>query len=607
MRFLTIICLALMFSLAVAVTEKEIISSGKFYYGECTSDDESEAREKAMQRLSENISVTISSDFEDYLQESNGEVEAKTRSIINSYSNITLRNLQPLKKIKGAEYYYMFYIHHDSLQVLYDERKNMICDIYNNAERMCLENNISGALQYYYYSIVLMNSIPESIIAYKNENLRTIIPAKIKKILSGITFTLIKDEKDEETRLLIFEVVYNGKPVSQLEFTYLERNSEFSTVVRDGKAVCKLTGPSIDYKELDIKLEYKFSKEKDIIREVDQLWNVVLRPGFEESKRTLSLSKATPEKITTDKKTKDTKTQGFTFKCNDLQPCPLADKIYEETARFLKILNDADPGKINTAFSNDSFLKEKLTSLMEYNSPEVISNSIQVTVNPVAEGWELRRIPVYCRYKTLNKQSTEYLVLDFNDEGKLQDVNFSIYNQLYEQIVDSKMIEREKEEKLIIIKFLEKYRTAYLDRDMKVLERIFADQAVIIVGRELETKNATAKYQYSKLDESQPDIEYLKMNKEEYLNRQRRIFNNQQDIHLVFNTLDISRKNNDCSVYGIAMRQMYNSTGYSDEGHLFLLVDFEGNEPLIYVRSWQPQEWSREQILQMANFKLLGE
>ena len=44
------------------------------------------------------------------------------------------------------------------------------------------------------------------------------------------------------------------------------------------------------------------------------------------------------------------------------------------------------------------------------------------------------------------------------------------------------------------------------------------------------------------------------------------------------------------------MRQTYRSTGYGDEGYLFLLIDFNpdtlSNDPLIYVRAWQPNEWS---------------
>jgi len=50
------------------------------------------------------------------------------------------------------------------------------------------------------------------------------------------------------------------------------------------------------------------------------------------------------------------------------------------------------------------------------------------------------------------------------------------------------------------------------------------------------------------------------------------------------------------------MRQHYNSTSYSDEGYLFLLVDFNEEFPKICVRTWQPQEWSEEKLIKLSNY-----
>ena len=54
------------------------------------------------------------------------------------------------------------------------------------------------------------------------------------------------------------------------------------------------------------------------------------------------------------------------------------------------------------------------------------------------------------------------------------------------------------------------------------------------------------------------------------------------------------------------MRQSYASTSYADEGYLFLLIDFEpdtlSNDPLIYVRAWQPNAWSKEEMIRTGDF-----
>ncbi len=57
-------------------------------------------------------------------------------------------------------------------------------------------------------------------------------------------------------------------------------------------------------------------------------------------------------------------------------------------------------------------------------------------------------------------------------------------------------------------------------------------------------------------------------------------------------------------VYGVEMRQSYNSTTYSDEGYLFLLIDFSERDPLIYVRAWQPNEWNDSALVRTANFRI---
>ncbi len=79
-----------------------------------------------------------------------------------------------------------------------------------------------------------------------------------------------------------------------------------------------------------------------------------------------------------------------------------------------------------------------------------------------------------------------------------------------------------------------------------------------------------------------------------------------QDIFLDFSSLNIIRKNNQPSIYGVEMRQTYKSTTYGDEGYLFLLIDFEpdtlSENPLIYVRAWQPNAWNPEEIIKTSDF-----
>ncbi len=133
---------------------------------------------------------------------------------------------------------------------------------------------------------------------------------------------------------------------------------------------------------------------------------------------------------------------------------------------------------------------------------------------------------------------------------------------------------------------------------------MFAEDAIIIIGRKLERRKLPENaVRYEKLG-AQPDHDYLRLSKERYLQRQKQIFVQNQDISLDFSTFNIIKKNDQDSVYGVEMRQSYTSTTYGDEGYLFLLVDFREKDPLIYVRAWQPNAWSSDELIRTANFKI---
>ena len=102
----------------------------------------------------------------------------------------------------------------------------------------------------------------------------------------------------------------------------------------------------------------------------------------------------------------------------------------------------------------------------------------------------------------------------------------------------------------------------------------------------------------------QPDYEFIRLTKQKYMSRLKQVFQLQKDIFLNFGTFRIIKKSNAPDVYGVEMRQSYASTTYSDEGYLFLLIDFSEHDPLIYVRAWQPQQWDDSALVRTSNFRI---
>jgi len=520
---------------------------------------------------------------------------------VNTYTGASFSNLKPLvERDKKGDYIFLYYIHKNDLEKEFDERKKLIYDIYETANEALTQANISRSLQYYYYSLILLNSIPERNVVYKGVNLRSEIPLRIQSVLDNVKIYYDGDaEVSESLRTVKLRLEFEGKPVQLLDFSYLERGSEYRNTAREGRAACDLAGASVTYTSLDIEIEYRFDDEKECIPLVAELWKGVRKPTFN-NRRKVSFEKTAPKKRAAQPKL--VAGQHSVVLTNQVE-CPVEREIKQELDIFLDALGSKDSSQLTKTYGEDKFLKDKLSAFTKFNRPDLIDQHFNVELHKTWDGWEIRGIPVTCRYPTIDSQSVEYLVLDFDNEGRLVDLNFNVFNELHNSYVtpDTTSVE-ERLQKQTIVKFLEKYRTAFMNRDIETLDKIFSDKAVIIVGRLLEPGEAKKAYGLEKEFEQ---VEYLKFTKQEYLDRQKQIFRQQRDIHLGFNTFRILKKDRNTDVYGISMRQQYASSGYADEGHLFLLIDFMDKDPLIYIRSWQPAEWSEEQMLNMSDFNVL--
>ena len=570
-----------------------------YYYGEAVDEDRETASDLALMRLSRDIEVKVESSYNHIIQESGSGSDEFMEVVVRVVTQNEFRNLRPLiNRLSNGQYSVLYYLHSDELNKIYEVRKNEIFTMYRTANEAELRTDLMTSLQLYYYCLILMNALPDKIVEYENDNLRLVIPIRVQSILNTVRFYYdgdLEDAKDKRTILLSVE--YKGKPVQSLEFEYIEGGQPNISRVRDGRATCDLFDSSGAFTHLEIHLEYRYGGARNRFPSVERLWQVVSRPSFDnfikldlrDSRQKRDVSKAA-----------SSAKNGFNLHSNTSVSPKLKQEILKQTDDFLKIISS---GEIKTAYKNDPFLNDKLNSLFKYNNPRLIDKDFQLDINPTWTGWELRYIPVSCKYKSLATDAVEYLVLDFDKDGKLVDVGFNIFNELYDNFVDVESLStQDRQHRQVIVKFLEKYRTAYMNRDMQTLEKIFSDDAVIIVGRVLQEAKSVRAYELNK-DEEQ--IEYLQFTKQEYLNRQKQIFQRQQDIYLGFNTFNILKKDDDTSIYGISMRQQYDSSTYSDEGHLFLLIDFLEKDPTIYVRSWQPGEWTEDEMTSMSDFIIL--
>lgn len=249
-------------------------------------------------------------------------------------------------------------------------------------------------------------------------------------------------------------------------------------------------------------------------------------------------------------------------------------------------LNGQRPGQ-NREYTENSFSSALLE--MWDSAPFYIDE--ETLILRLAElpggGYEIRDIPLM--FKVPGEQAHyEEAVVEFTPEGKLRDIRIALpihrFNQLMDQgdgVVD---INRRRH----ILAFVEQFRTAYNRKDLDFIEQVFSDEALIIVGNVVESSGERSPYEQQ--------VQYLRQSKSEYIDRLSGVFERNEWIEVTFEELALVRHPGHDYLYGVSLQQQYSSETYSDEGYLFLLIDFQNEErPLIHVRTWQPLYETPEQ------------
>ena len=586
-----------------------IKNSGDYYWGEATAESIDRAQDLAYDRLTKMIAVKVSSTFENIITERGDDLNQTVKQIIKTYSISTFKNVDRYQWPTDDGYYLFLYLKKSEVQKITEERKKLIYNIYENAQQLEKNNDYAYALKSYYFATVLMASIPEQIITYNDVNLTTAIPARINGIIANTRFMLTLNlkltNKEREIRL---KVLVGNKPAKSMEFSFWDGNNQQNVNTRDGEAIIRLYGASVNFDKLDVRIKYKFYECRSEIKAVDELWDLVKLPSFKNKKK-IDLNKPAEPKIakiehpkrTVDNQLQDYTSSTFKIKINNRENSLVTDKIGKEVLILLQLIDDHNIQGIRKRYAKDPYIVKKLEAILKYNDISVVDKEIEADLNKFFNGWEVREVRVFTDYSSIRKQTTESLIIDFDKDGNLYDINFGILESLYDSFRELGNRNGDWQNRQVIIKFTEKYRTAFLTRDMDMLDSLFAEEAIIIVGRKLK-KNKMK--DVSQINAQLPEIEYLRMNKKQYLKRQKQIFNSRKDIYIGYSTFKITRKNKQPNVYGVSMRQNYQSTGYADEGYLFLLVDFNEQLPQIYVRSWQPQEWDDRELIKLSSFNL---
>ena len=211
-----------------------------------------------------------------------------------------------------------------------------------------------------------------------------------------------------------------------------------------------------------------------------------------------------------------------------------------------------------------------------------------------AQGYQVRGIPVDVVEAEDNEKRQE-LTIDFLPNGKISGVSIAIEMHRYDQIMAEKSSDIDYARRQVIIDFVENFRTAYNRKDLPLLNSVYSDKALIITGKVVSEKPNS---DIDRLTLSNNKVVYIKQSKQEYLSKLAGIFKTNKFINVKFEDIDVIQHPKYDDIYGVTLKQYWHTSRYSDEGYLFLMIDFrEADKPLIQVRTWQPYKNDEGQVV----------
>ena len=160
----------------------------------------------------------------------------------------------------------------------------------------------------------------------------------------------------------------------------------------------------------------------------------------------------------------------------------------------------------------------------------------------------------------------------------------------------------------VIIDFVENYRTAYNRKDLSYIESVFSDNALILTGKVIREK---PKSDYAMRALSREKIVYQKRTKKEYISNLKKVFKSNKYINVLFDEVEVIQHPKLTDIYGVTLKQEWNSDRYRDVGFIFLMIDFQDEmHPLIQVRTWQPEKLdgkvlAREEVFNLGDFDIV--
>ena len=224
-----------------------------------------------------------------------------------------------------------------------------------------------------------------------------------------------------------------------------------------------------------------------------------------------------------------------------------------------------------------------------------------------AEGYVIRNIYIQVNpmIKDYQDEKDRALTIRLTREGQMASVVMAASDMAYERIVRNGLDVTDMARRQTILGFVENFRSHYDEKDINALQQVFSEEALIITGTVVMQRDN--KSDSPKLN---PNIIYKTQSKKQYLQNLQTLFKANKYIKVTFSEIEVVRHPTNPDFYAVTLRQHWKSSKYEDDGYLVLLWEFrEGKDPIIHVRTWQPERVggrsiSKDEIINIMDFTI---
>ncbi len=577
-----------------------------YYFGYAEGQNRAETNQRALHELMSQISVVVFSDLR-VSGKDDGDISQETvEKRVQTFACGRLPGVSQLDYRTGNTFHILRYIEKQKYTEIFSCRKREIEGFLREADTNLDHNELGNVFRNYYRAALAIESLPEGSVeiggrAYTPQ----ILFYRIRDIADKIDFRLVSNQFDIDTRTIVLEPTYKGRPVNGLTIMVYDLVHYIPYTTNQGRFAVELYGP--DYERMDV-LEVKIDIREgycDAYEEQTRVLDQLLKSKDVAVLRKIPLTRKRLETkpVTLKKSTASESLNEFTtlknIEVKNPSDCPDAT-VKALLGNLDRLMYQFEDQQITARelFTDDDAFK-RAEALCRENRLALAPLDQSAKIDRTDVGYELRALSVSVQCKDLPVR-TESLVIDFDDQGRIYNLSYTINPDLYDCFHKAGENTKDWEYRKIGIKFMENYRTAFGTKDLDAVANLFTEDALIITGKVVQrTPNEIR----MKSEVPAADVQYFRQTKREYVGRLREVFQTNPTVWLQFDTFNIRGSTVD-SVYGMAMKQNYFSTNYKDEGYLFLLVDFRNEKPMIHVRVWQPGEWDLDKMANTELFQL---